>query len=244
MSSSFYETERALAQYMILHYGAPEWQLPSGAPPELADFPVRCVQEGFRWEELPPDPTALELGCAVGRSCFELSRRCRRVLGVDRSATFIRAALRLQAEGSLRCPVPGEGEEASEQRFSLPPRVRPERVVFAVGDALSAGRDEPFDLLLAANLLDRLADPAAFLDRLPSLVRPGGQLLLTSPYSWLPEYTPRERWLVPGSKRVASLLERRFTLLRRWELPLVLREHPRKFQWCLPEATLWRRNWD
>lgn len=244
MSAAFYETGPALAQYLILHYGPPEWQLPPQAPPALADFPVRCVREGFRWEELPPAPTALDLGCSVGRSCFELSRLCRRVIGLDRSEAFIRSARLLQEKGSLRCQVPLEGEESSERLFSLPPAVCPERVTFQVGDALSPPWHESFDLLLSANLLDRLPDPAALLRRLPSLLRPGGQLLLTSPFSWLPEYTPREHWLLPGSERVASLLEPHFTLLRRWELPLVLREHPRKFQWCLPEATLWRKRSD
>ncbi|MGD9895508.1 MAG: methyltransferase domain-containing protein [Candidatus Methylacidiphilaceae bacterium] len=242
MSSSFYETKHALAQYLILHYGPPQWQLPSSTPSlELADFPARCVREGFQWETVPPRPTALELGCAVGRSCFELSRRCQRVIGLERSETFLQAARLLQKHGSLRSTVPLEGDQTVEREFLLPEGVHPERIDFRTGDALSAHFDDSFDLVLAANLLDRVPDPAALLDRLPSLLHAGGQLLLTSPFSWLSEYTPRERWLLPGSERVASLLSPHFTLLRRWDLPLLLREHPRKFQWCLPEATLWRR---
>ncbi|WP_018291610.1 methyltransferase domain-containing protein [Verrucomicrobium sp. 3C] len=242
MSSDFYETSPALAQYLILHYGPAEWQLPSSAShSEAADFPVRCVQEGFRWQELPPHPTALELGCAVGRSCFELSRRCRRVVGLDRSETFLQAARLLQEAGSIRCPVPLEGDQIEDRDFSLPVGVCPKRIDFRVGDALSAAFEKRFDMVLAANLLDRVSDPTALLDRLPALLHPGGQLLLSSPFSWLSEHTSRDRWLLPGSQRVDSLLLPHFTLLRRWDLPLVLREHPRKFQWCLPEATLWRK---
>jgi len=245
MSSDFYETSPALAQYLILHYAPAEWQLPNSAcSPESADFPVRCVQEGFRWEELPPHPTALELGCAVGRSCFELSRRCRRVVGLDLSQTFLQSARLLQKTGSIRCPIPMEGDQLVEREFSVPAGVCPERIEFRVGDALATPFEECFDLVLAANLLDRVPDPMALLERLPALLHPGGQLLLTSPFSWLPEHTPRDRWLLPGSQRVDALLRPHFTLLRRWDLPLVLREHPRKFQWCLPEATLWRRNED
>lgn len=244
MSGAFYETGPALAQYLLLHYGPPEWQLPGSAPPGLADFPVRCVREGFRWGEIPPEPTALDLGCAVGRSCFEFSRRCRRVVGLDRSAAFIEAARLLQRTGTFSHPLPLEGDAAVELTFSVPEGVRPDRIEFRTGDALADPQPEPFDLVLAANLLDRVPDPAALLRRLPSLVRPGGQLLLTSPFTWLCAYTPRECWLVPGSEAVATRLEPAFTLLRRWELPLILREHPRKFQWCLPEATLWRRKMD
>lgn len=38
------------------------------------------------------DVAALDLGCAVGGGCFELARAFSRVVGVDSSAHFIRAA--------------------------------------------------------------------------------------------------------------------------------------------------------
>ena len=48
-----------------------------------------------------------------------------------------------------------------------------------------------FDLVHAANLLCRLPNPQAFLDRLNELVAPGGQLLLTTPFTWLEDFTPK-----------------------------------------------------
>ena len=53
----------------------------------------------------------------------------------------------------------------------------------------------PVDCVLAANLLCRLPDPAAFLDALPALLKPRGVAVLVSPYSWLAAWTPRARWL-------------------------------------------------
>ena len=53
----------------------------------------------------------------------------------------------------------------------------------------------PSPAVLAANLLCRLPDPAAFLARLPTLVRPGGVLALVSPYSWLGAWTPQGKWV-------------------------------------------------
>ena len=52
-----------------------------------------------------------------------------------------------------------------------------------------------FDAVLVANVLDRLATPAALLDRLSSLVRPGGVVVLASAFSWSQLYTPKESWL-------------------------------------------------
>ena len=50
-----------------------------------------------------------------------------------------------------------------------------------------------FDVVVMANLICRLPDPRSCLERVPSLVRPGGQLIITSPYTWMEEYTPRGR---------------------------------------------------
>ena len=76
------------------------------------------------------------------------------------------------------------------------------------------------------------------------LVRPGGQLVLTSPYTWLEEYTPRSEWLGGADRRTTDVLAEHleaFQLVRRRDLPFVLREHERKFQWSVAEATIWIR---
>ena len=65
---------------------------------------------------------------------------------------------------------------------------------FRVGDACNLPLDlGQFGCVLAANLICRLHTPQAFFDRLRSLVAPGGILVITSPYTFLPEYTPRVR---------------------------------------------------
>jgi SAM-dependent methyltransferase len=51
----------------------------------------------------------------------------------------------------------------------------------------------PFNVVFCGNLLCRLPDPMLFLDRLPSILKPGGVVVLVSPYSWLEEYTPEVR---------------------------------------------------
>jgi SAM-dependent methyltransferase len=105
--------------------------------------------------------------------------------------------------------------------------------------------------VLGANLIDRLADPARFLDRLPRLVRPGGQLVLTSPYTWLDDFTPREKWLggferegmrVPTLAGLRAILDEHFDLVAVKDLPFLIREHARKFQLSVAQATTWRRH--
>ena len=68
------------------------------------------------------------------------------------------------------------------------------RVEFQQGDAcylpLTLGR---FDCVLAANLIDRLHTPQAFLDRLPYLITVGGILVLATPYTFMSKFTPKVR---------------------------------------------------
>jgi SAM-dependent methyltransferase len=66
------------------------------------------------------------------------------------------------------------------------------KVKFVVGDAcnLSPALGK-FNLIFGGNLVDRLPNPAAFLTSVGNFLEPNGILVLTSPYSWLEEYTPK-----------------------------------------------------
>jgi SAM-dependent methyltransferase len=56
-----------------------------------------------------------------------------------------------------------------------------------------------FDAVLAANLLCRVPSPMACLQEIDRSLNPGGVLALTSPFTWLDEYTDRAKWL--GGRR-------------------------------------------
>lgn len=250
----FYESARLVAEYLLFHYGTAADILPAlagaSAPAGVLEFPARCVTETFG--PLPKSGRALDLGCAVGRAAFEFSRLGLDAVGVDYSRAFIAAARALQTEGSLTASRPVEGEITAPFTARLPEGADPARVTFEHGDAMNLRPGlGVFDAVLMANLIDRLADPARCLARLPSLVKPGGQLVITSPYTWLDEFTPREKWLggvFRGGRPVRTLeglraaLEPRFALLRTLNLPFIIREHERKFQWSIAEASVWLRN--
>src|SRR5258708_19763664 len=74
---SYYETDRALSDYLLFHYGTPEQLAPYDfSPSDAFHFPVRCVTECLDLALLPSEGRALDLGCAVGRSSFELAPHC------------------------------------------------------------------------------------------------------------------------------------------------------------------------
>ena len=110
-----YETEKLLNEYLLFHYGAPEEVLPWDiGPREGLDYAVRCVTECLDASNLPEGARALDVGCAVGRSSFELSRACSEVVGIDFSRRFIEAAEALRGGGSLGYLRVDEGDRCSK----------------------------------------------------------------------------------------------------------------------------------
>lgn len=253
MTTNLYETERLVNEYLLFHYGTTEEILPySASPREALHFPVRVLKDMVDLDQLPPQSHAFDLGCAVGRSSFLLSEHCSQVTGMDFSRAFIEAAQTIARHGRLDYWRTDEGELRTALTARLPSGSMPDRVSFRQGDAMDLPDHlGPFDLVLAANLICRLPEPHRFLERLPNLVKSGSMLILTSPYTWLDEFTPRPQWLggfqddhgqpIVTLDTLQSKLGSAFELLRVRDLPLLIREHARKYQWTVAEGSCWRR---
>lgn len=253
MPDNPYESDRLLGEYLLFHYGSPAEVMPYAFGPTGAlDFAARVVRECVDVAALPPDARALDLGCAVGRSSFELARHCGEVVGIDFSSRFVDAANVLRADGVLPFHYTIEGKITSSSKAVVPAGIDRARARFEVGDACDL-RDDlgDFDVALLINLVDRLKELQRCLDRLPNLVRAGGQLVIASPFTWLEEYTPAENWLggfytpegqpVSGMETLRKLLKADFDFVRTVEVPFLIREHTRKFQWSVSLAGIWRR---
>ena len=118
-----------------------------------------------------------------------------------------------------------------------------------VGDAqdLRHFPRQRFHVVLAINLIDRLPHPTRFFANIFAFesIVPNGQLVIASPYTWLEEYTPRSKWL-GGQKHlpphfIDELLSPFFRLVRRRDIPFLIREHRRKYQWCVSEVSTYVR---
>lgn len=241
---NIYETPRLLAEYVLFHYGEPQEVLPWDFGPQTAlGFAVRSVTELIDPELIPENARALDLGCAVGRSCYELASSCTEVLGVDYSQSFVDAAEKIRREGQLAYPRVDEGQKQTVLTALRPKVGDAAAICFEQGDAMALREDiGSFDVVHAANLLCRLTEPKRLLERLPSLVKPGGQLLLTTPCTWLEEYTPSINWPQDSTfDWLQAELGRHFTLAQQIDLPFLIREHARKFQWSVAMGMRWVR---
>ena len=259
-----YEQDQTFSQYMALHYAPAGLQMPfEGGPKEATEFPVRCAMRavelarrlGILQTAGSPGAAgrALDVGCAVGRSAFELARAYDSVVAIDGSERFIKAAGELKERGRLRYVLPEEGDISVEEEGIVPSDVDRTRVTFHVGDACDLPALGRFDLVFVANLLCRLSNPRRFLDRLgnqSALVRPGGLLFITTPCTWMETYTPKQEWLGGVEKNgqpqqtfdgLKAALGNEFELVAREDIHLTIREHRRKYQYIVAEMTAWRR---
>jgi putative 4-mercaptohistidine N1-methyltranferase len=248
LADNIYESDRLVREYLLFHYGEPDEVLPwKHGPREALGFAVRCVRDLLNSSAVGRDARALDVGCAVGRSSFELAGHCREVIGIDFSAAFIAAADKIRTAVALDYTFAIEGDRTASATARKPAETDAARVKFEVGDAMDLRPGlGSFDVVLAANLLCRLPDPRVFLARVPDLVKPGGQLLLTTPFTWLEEFTPRNKWIggtaeSESADELTRLLEPHFELKSSKEIPFLIREHARKYQWSVAWGTRWVR---
>jgi 5-histidylcysteine sulfoxide synthase/putative 4-mercaptohistidine N1-methyltranferase len=247
MPEAMYETDAAVSQYCEAHYGKSYFKVPN--------FSARLAAECFRLTEGRPRRKALDLGCAVGRAAFELAREFALVTGIDFSARFIRVALQLKEKGNSHFELVEEGDVVSyhEARLvDLDLESTVSHVEFFQGDATNLKPQfTDYDLILTANLLDRLYDPKRFLEAIHERLTPGGILVITSPYTWLEEFTKKENWLGGIRKggepymtleALGDLLSPQFVLLEApRDVEFVIRETRRKYQHVISELTAWQR---
>jgi len=235
-----YESEKLINEYLLMHYGTSEERMPwaIGGIGDL-DFVSRTVD--FFTPKFVN--LSLDLGCAVGRSSFLLSKSSAKVIGIDFSQGFIDAANVIKEKGSMAYKILNERDNFTEAEALIPEGSEPSRVSFAQGDAmdLPAGF-KGFDRVHASNLLCRLPDPQVLLDRLPSLLADGGEVVFATPFSWLEQYTPKEKWPQGDSwEWLKSKMEPHFELLHQTDEPFLIREHGRKFQLGVSKISVWKR---
>ena len=227
---------------MLLHYARARDLCPfSFVPCQLLRFHERLRKEYLLPIQRRDEARALDIGCAVGRFTFELARVVGQALGIDNSKSFILAARGMADRRRVVLSLKESGEQFSSHRLDLPVALHRARVEFQVGDALDleAFPDHKFDVVSAVNLIDRLPSPRRFLRQVSRLLPPGGQLLITSPFTWLPDTLEPKEWF--ASEDLPSLMAPEFRLVRHGDLPFLIREHRRKFQLVVAEVFTFRK---
>jgi uncharacterized protein YbaR (Trm112 family) len=185
-AASKYETAPVVSSYLWSHYGDilgdPE---ASSAYAEWAGL----VNGG--------SGVVLDIGSAVGRFTFEMSRTHDFAVGIDNSVAFIRAARELMARGRKTFTLRQEGVLTREETVVLPGSWQTDKVEFIVGDALALPfRSRNFSALASLNIADKVPLPLKHLQEVNRVAREKEvQFVLSDPFSWSTEAAKEEDWL-------------------------------------------------
>lgn len=249
--SVVYESSRAVEEYLAFHYSPKETAMPYNLSiPDALDFPARMAAIAAKHSLPERRKVAYDVGCSVGRGTFEMTKTFDKVVGVDFSHAFIDAANEVKT-GEPSYEVLEQGSLRTQHAAKLPAGCDASKAQFRQGDACNLGDIGEVDCITAVNLLCRLPEPQAFLQKACECIRPGGLLVLVSPFSWLEEYTAPEKWFggkldaagqpIDSHGAVAKVLDPHFELVARSDEAFLLREHVRKFQFGVSDCTVWRK---
>lgn len=243
-----YNEVKLQRQYVDFHYGKERHF-------GVDNFACKCIETikhriGFDFDKV------LDLGCAVGRSSFELAKVANHVDALDFSSKLLEVPLALQSGKTIQYSIIQEGDITESKEIKLSdfeeyPGIK-DKVNFSQADACNL---EPhydgYGLVFAGNLIDRLHTPQKFLEDIKGRITQSGYLVIASPYTWLEDYTPRENWLSgfdPGAGKnktsldgLADYLNPEFELKFTEEIPFVIRETGRKFQHSVSQMTIWKK---
>jgi SAM-dependent methyltransferase/uncharacterized protein YbaR (Trm112 family) len=172
-----------LSIYLDAHWGDRAEPPPDGPG---AGFGLRALVDKIAERAAHRVALAVELGCSTGRIVAELAAGADRVCGLDLSFGAVRRARRLLDGERVEYPRRVVGRHYAAAAVAAGDRTVPgERRLLVCGDAL----DPPlvpgvFDRVVALNLIDSVGNPRQLLSVLDGLCRPGGEIIVSSPYAW------------------------------------------------------------
>lgn len=244
-NSNIYESDDLISQYCEFHYGESYFN--------VENFCSKTVQILKPFIKNKQTKKALDLGCSVGRSSYELANIYDEVEGIDFSANFIKVAQQLQSNNKIKYKIKEEGDISSFKEISLKElsfENIANKVKFFQGDACNLKKiHDNYDLILCNNLIDRLYDPIIFLENIQNKINKNGILAISSPYTWLSEYTKKEKWLggfTENGKEIYSIenLEKHlslFKLKKIIDVEFVIKESKRKYQHSISQMSIWEK---
>ena len=162
-----------------------------------------------RLADLPPVALAVELGCSVGRIVAELAVHAEHVVGIDLHFGTVRRARRILDGEPLEYNRRVIGRHYATATIDAAERAARNRTLLCA-DALDPPLiPQSYDRVVALNLLDSVHNPRQLLSVMDGLCAPGGELIVSSPYSWQSNVMTDDQ-RIGGSDPAADLL----TILR------------------------------
>jgi len=166
-TAQYYEDHDILASYDRFHFGEGLLGV-KNFPQKMAEV---CI-EACRKFKVKFD-SALDAGCGPGGTALDLCREFAKVEAYDYSQSFVDMMNEHKMRKGLQNLKGYQGDSHIQDQLTT----------------------EKFDLIFGCNLIDRLHTPIEWLKRSKEMLKPGGLLIIASPYTWKPEHTAVEKWI-------------------------------------------------
>ncbi|MCT7619078.1 5-histidylcysteine sulfoxide synthase [Aliarcobacter butzleri] len=179
LNNNFYESDESISSYCDLYYGKDNLytNYVDLLKPYLKDL---------------KNSKALDLGCCVGRTSFELAKIYDEVLGIDFSANYINIGVKLKLYDFVNYKIKKEDKTFEERAISLKDfdleKVK-DKVSFMQGDACNLKEIyKDFDLIFYSSLIDKLYYPKKFLEDVSRRINKNGFFVFLSSHNWFNEH--------------------------------------------------------
>jgi len=246
------ESERVNALYFMNHYlrvkstkDAPWWRPAIGFSPEIDRLVKAFWDNGpfakiAAWTKSYRNQDVIELACGSGGLAQALGKVARSYLGVDYGFAGIALArhMNLGTKYALPIRLPQDLYNGALTKKITPPKAKPANIDFVVGEIqnlpVAAGE---FDLAIALNVIDMMADPSSLPRIQRGLLKAGGVAVQSSPYIWHEGVVEQLRQALPrkiksSSQAVEFLYERSgFSIFKKLDhVPWLFLKHFRQIE--------------
>ncbi|MFY4816949.1 5-histidylcysteine sulfoxide synthase [Aliarcobacter butzleri] len=179
LNNNFYESDESISSYCDLCYGKDKLYT------NYVDL-LRPYLKDLK------NSKALDLGCCVGRTSFELAKIYDEVLGIDFSANYINIGVKLKLYDFVNYKIKKQDKTFEERAISLKDfdleKVK-DKVSFMQGDACNLKEIyKDFDLIFYSSLIDKLYYPKKFLEDVSRRINKNGFFVFLSSQNWFNEY--------------------------------------------------------
>lgn len=179
LNNNFYESDESISSYCDLYYGKDNLYT------NYVDL-IRPYLKDLK------NSKALDLGCCVGRTSFELAKIYDEVLGIDFSANYINIGVKLKLYDFVNYKIKKQDKTFEERAISLKDfdleKVK-DKVSFMQGDACNLKEIyKDFDLIFYSSLIDKLYYPKKFLEDVSRRINKNGFFVFLSSHDWFNEH--------------------------------------------------------
>lgn len=201
--SLFNTARQHLSCYGFDHYGdfdPVEPENPAMKPGSI----LTIFEKALQLPHAAPDEMIIDMGCAVGRTSFELAEvHDLPVLGIDLNFGMLKSATQILNNNRYVYPKRKTGVVFETRQFPVH-FPRRDKVDFWVCDALNLPfKNNSFSFGLSFNLLDCVPNPVMLLMETTRIMKKNSDIILTTPYDWSEGATPYENWVGGHSQRTA-----------------------------------------